>query len=105
MSSLIQEFRRSMQNLLSDLCDDLEKNYQDPAAALRIPVAYFRLVNQSLRQEDYSSWKVVGWIEELNDLVYFIDLCEQLRREKHPRQFTKELLAECEEQFYEHSYL
>jgi len=105
LSSLIHEFRKSMRNLLDELCDDLEKHYPDPAAALRLPVAYFRLVGQAFRQEDYSGWKVVGWIEELNDLVYFIDLREQLRREKHPRQFAKELLAECEEQFYENSYL
>ncbi len=94
-----------MRNLLDELCDDLEKHYPDPAAALRLPVAYFRLVGKSLRYEDYSDWKVVGWIEELNDLVYFIDLSEQLRQEKHPRQFAEELLTECEEQFYENSYL
>jgi len=105
LSSLTHEFRKSMRNLLDELCDELEKHYPDPAAALRLPVAYFRLVGQSLRQEDYSGWKGVGWIEELNDLVYFIDLREQLRREKRPRQFAKGLLAECEEQFYENSYL
>ena len=27
-------------------------------------------------------WKVVGWIEALNDLVYFIDLLQQIREEQ-----------------------
>ena len=94
-----------MRNLLDELCDDLEEHYPGPAAALRLPVAYFRLVGRSLRQEDYFGWKVVGWIEEVNDLVYFIDLREQLLCERNPSQFAAELLAECEEQFYENSYL
>jgi len=94
-----------MRNLLDELCDDLEKHYPGPATALRLPVAYFRLVGRSLKQQDYSDWKVVGWIEKLNDLVYFIDLREQLLCERNPSQFAAELLAECEEQFYENSYL
>ena len=105
LSSLVQEFRASMRGLVFDLCDDLRAHYQRPAAALRLPVDYFRFVGNSLKQEDYSSWKVVGWIEELNDLVYFVDLREQLRRERHLRPFAAELFAACEETFYEHSYL
>ncbi len=105
LSSLVQDFRKSMRNLLDDLCDDLEEHYPDHIVALRLPVTYFRWVGRSLRQEDYSGWKVVGWIEELNDLVYFIDLREQLRCERNHSQFAAELLAECTEQFYENSYL
>ena len=105
LSSLIHEFSKSMRSLLDELCNDLEKHYPGPTAVMRLPVVYFRLVGQSLRQEDYSSWKVVGWIEELNDLVYFIDLREQLRCERNPSQFAAGLFAECEEQFYENSYL
>lgn len=105
LSSLVQEFRASMRGLVFDLCDDLRAHYQRPAAALRLPVDYFRFVGESLKLEDYSSWKVVGWIEELNDLVYFIDLREQLRRERDRRGFAEAFMEECEEQFYEHGYL
>ncbi|MEK6619057.1 MAG: HEXXH motif-containing putative peptide modification protein, partial [Nitrospirota bacterium] len=105
LSSLVQEFRASMRGLVFDLCDDLRAHYQRPAAALRLPVDYFRFVGESLKLEDYSSWKVVGWIEELNDLLYFIDLREQLRRERDRRGFAEAFLAECQEQFYEHGYL
>lgn len=94
-----------MRCLLDELCDDLEEHYPGPTTAMRLPVDYFRLVGRSLRQEDYSSWKVVGWLEELNDLVYFIDLREQLRCERNLSQFAAELLADCEEQLYENSYL
>ncbi|MBI4401149.1 MAG: hypothetical protein HY581_05920 [Nitrospirae bacterium] len=105
LSSLMREFRASMRDLLFDLCDDLEAHYRGPAAALRLPVGFFRCVGESLKPEDYSGWKAVGWIELLNDLVYFIDLLEQLRRERHPHEFAAELFDQCEEQFYEHSYL
>ncbi|GIW54874.1 MAG: hypothetical protein KatS3mg082_1278 [Nitrospiraceae bacterium] len=104
LASLLREFRETMRNLLADLCDDLEKNYPRATASLGLPVGYFRLVGASLAQESFSGWKVVGWIEELNDLVYFIDLQEQLGRERDPRGFAEAFFAECEEQFYEHSY-
>ncbi len=104
LASLLREFRETMRNLLADLCDDLEKNYPHTTASLGLPVGYFRLVGASLAQESFSGWKVVGWIEELNDLVYFIDLQEQLGRERDPRGFAEAFFAECKEQFYEHSY-
>ena len=107
LSSLLDEFRRTMRGLLFDLCEDLQTNYSHALAAMNLPVAYFRLLGRSLRVEDYSNWKVVGWIEELNDLVYFIDLQRQLRREsggRPTRGFAEALLAECKSQFYEHHY-
>ncbi len=104
LASLLREFRETMRNLLVDLCDDLEKNYPHATASLGLPVGYFRLVGASLAQESFSGWKVVGWIEELNDLVYFIDLQEQFGRERDPRGFAEAFFAECEDQFYEHSY-
>ncbi len=104
LASLLHEFRETMQKLLDDLCDDLERHYVRATAALGLPVDYFRLVGASLPQENFSGWKVVGWIEELNDLVYFIDLQEQLEREQDRRGFVEAFFAECEEQFYENSY-
>ncbi len=104
LSSLQGEFRSSMRRLLHDLCDDLEAHYRRRAAALRLPLEYFRFLGDSLKPDDYSNWRVVGWIEELNDLLYFIDLREQFLRERHPRDFAADLLAECQEKFYENSY-
>ncbi len=101
---LLREFRETMQKLLDDLCDDLERHYVRTTASLGLPVGYFRLVGASLPPESFSGWKVVGWIEELNDLVYFIDLQEQFEREQDPRGFAEAFFAECEEQFYENSY-
>ncbi len=105
VSSLVREFRASMRGLLFDLCDDLRAHYQRPAAALRLPVDHFRSVGNSLKLEEYSNWKVVGWIEELNDLVYFLDVREQLRRGRNRQEFAEAFLAECEQQFYENTYL
>lgn len=105
VSSLVQEFRASMRGLVFDLCDDLRAHYQRPAAALRLPVDDVRFVGNSLKQEDYSNWKVVGWIEELNDLVYFLDVREQFRHERDQRGFADAFMKECEEQLYEHGYL
>jgi hypothetical protein len=94
-----------MKRLLSDLCLDLENQYADVAKSLALPVAYFRFLGQALERDAYAHWKVVGWIEALNDLVYFIDLLQQIRAEQHPREFSAQLFAECEEKFFENSYL
>lgn len=102
---LQEEFRLSMKRLLGDLCMDLENQYADLAKSLALPVAYFRFLGRALERDAYAHWKVVGWIETLNDLVYFIDLLRQIREEKHPRAFAAELFAECEEKFFENSYL
>jgi hypothetical protein len=108
MSLLVRlqdEFRLSMKRLLGDLCLDLESQYADVAKSLALPVAYFRFVGQALERDAYSHWKVVGWIETLNDLEYFIDLLQQIREEQNPREFAAQLFAECEEKFFENSYL
>jgi hypothetical protein len=102
---LQEEFCLSMKRLLSDLCLDLESQYADVANSLALPVAYFRFLSQTLERDGYAHWKVVGWIEALNDLVYFIDLLKQVRDEQSPRGFAAELYAECEEKFFENSYL
>jgi len=104
LSSLRDEFRASMRTLLDDLCDDLEAHYRRSVTAFRLPLDFFRFLGDSLKPDDYSNWKVVGWIEELNDLLYFIDLREQFLVERHPPDFAADLLADCQEKFYENSY-
>ena len=105
LARLQGEFRLSMKRLLGDLCLDLESQYAEVAKSLALPVAYFRFLGQSLQRDAYAHWKVVGWIEALNDLVYFIDLLQQIRAEQNPREFAEQLFAECEEKFFENSYL
>ena len=105
LARLQEEFRLSMKRLLSDLCLDLETQYADVAKSLALPVAYFRFLGQALERDAYAHWKVVGWIEALNDLMYFIDLLQQIREEQNPREFAAQLFAECEEKFFENSYL
>lgn len=102
---LQEEFRLSMKRLLGDLCLDLETQYAGVAKSLALPLAYFRFLGQSLEHDAYAHWKVVGWIEALNDLVYFIDLLQQIREEQNPREFAAQLFAECQEKFFENSYL
>jgi HEXXH motif-containing protein len=102
---LQEEFRLSMKRLLHDLCLDLESQYAEVVESLALPVAYFRFLGQSLELDAYVHWKVVGWIEALNDLVYFIDLLQQIRKEQNPREFAAQLYTECQEKFFENSYL
>jgi len=105
LTRLQEEFRLSMRRLLDDLCLDLESHYADVAKSLALPVAYFRFLRQSLERDVYAHWKVVGWIEALNDLVYFVDLLQQIREEQSPHEFAAQLFAECQEKFFENSYL
>ena len=105
LARLQAEFRLSMKRLMGDLCLDLESQYADVAKSLALPVAYFRFLGQALERDAYAHWKVVGWIEALNDLVYFIDLLQQIREEQSPREFAAQLFAECQEKFFENSYL
>jgi hypothetical protein len=105
LARLQEEFRLSMKRLLSDLCLDLESQYVAVAQSLGLPVAYFRFLGQALDRNAYAHWKVVGWIEGLNDLVYFIDLLQQIQQEQNHREFAAQLFAECEEKFFENSYL
>lgn len=94
-----------MRGLLFDLCDDLNTRYRKQARALGLAPRSFRGVGRALKPEDFSNWKVVGWIEEMNDLVYFLDVQRQLKKERSPAAFAESFLAACDEQFYEHAYL
>jgi HEXXH motif-containing protein len=105
LARLQEEFRLSMKRLLGDLCLDLEGQYAEVSKSLTLPVAYFRFLGQALERDAFAHWKVVGWIEAVNDLVYFIDLLKQIREERSPREFAAQLFAECEEKFFENSYL
>ena len=105
LARLQEEFRLSMRRLLDDLCLDLESQYADVAKSLALPVGYFRFLRQALQRDAYAHWKVVGWIEALNDLVYFIDLLQQIRAEQNLREFAAQLFVECQEKFFENSYL
>ena len=101
---LMTEFRRSMCGLLKDVCQDFERNYADAVCTFGLPVDWFRKLGQSFTSEDYSNWKVVGWIELLNDLLYFVDILGQVRQERSRGQIAAQLRAEFKEKFYEHGY-
>jgi HEXXH motif-containing protein len=99
------EFRRSMRTLLTVVCRDIERHYAPLAKRLQLPADYFRFVAGTVDRSAFSNWKVVGWIEALNDLLYFLDLLAQIRRERERRDFAEQLFEECKEQFFENSYL
>ncbi|MBA5868025.1 MAG: hypothetical protein GDA67_15130 [Nitrospira sp. CR1.3] len=105
LDRLQAEFRQSMKSLLLDLCRELADDYAELTAQLDVPVNYFQFVAHAFVERSYGNWKVVGWIETLNDLVYFLDLLQQSRKERDPRGFAEELFAECEQKFFENSYL
>lgn len=86
-----------MRRLLLDLCKELQGS--------RLPVGFFRLLADRLSMDDFDHWKVVGWIESLNDLVYFEDIRRQLSREPDRSGFSEQFLAHCQDAFYENSYL
>ncbi len=98
------EFRRSMRRLLRDLCRDLERHYAGLARGLGLPIEYFLFLTRAFEGAVYSNWKVVGWIEALNDLIYFLDVLTQIRKERNQRLFAEQLFHECEQKFFENSY-
>ena len=105
--SLVAELRITMRRLLAEVCLDFEQQHATATDRYRLPIPFFREVGRAFPLEYFSTWKVVGWIEELNDLLYFVDVEEQLTREKRRRpsaDFLAELFEECEEKFYEHAY-
>ncbi|MBK9114037.1 MAG: hypothetical protein IPM88_21065 [Nitrospira sp.] len=62
-------------------------------------------VGTVVRIRDYNNWKVVGWIESLNDLLYFVDILVQVRQERSlAERIAAQLRAEFREKFYEHGY-
>jgi hypothetical protein len=93
-----------MRGLLKEVCQDLERNYADAVCTFGLPLDWFRTLGQSLESEDYSNWKVVGWIESLNDLLYFVDILVQVRQERSRGEIAAQLRAEFREKFYEHGY-
>jgi HEXXH motif-containing protein len=99
------EFRLSMRALLLDLCRELEADYAELAARHELPAGFFLLIGQALKLETYSNWKVVGWIEALNDLVYFLDILQQWEKETQRAEFARQLFVECQEKFFENRYL
>ncbi|HKT35516.1 MAG TPA: HEXXH motif-containing putative peptide modification protein [Nitrospira sp.] len=99
------EFRQSMRNLLLGLCQDIQDHYADLADRFGVPVEYFRFLANTFDRTAYSNWKIVGWIEALNDLVYFLDLLAQIRQERDQRGFAEQLFEECRVKFFENSYL
>lgn len=104
LTGLMVEFRGSMRGLLKDLCRDFEHNYAEAAQALDLPMGWFRTIERSLTHAELSNWKVVGWIESLNDLLYFVDILGQVRLERSRRDIAEQLQAEFKEKFYEHGY-
>jgi HEXXH motif-containing protein len=105
LSRLQVEFRKSMRKLLAALCRDIAGQYAHSARRFALPLDYFRYLARTLDRSAFSNWKVVGWIEALNDLVYFLDLLSQIRHERDQRGFAEQLFAECEDKFFEHTYL
>lgn len=94
-----------MKGLLLDLCRELASDYRDLADRLDVPGSYWQFMGHALPDVAFSNWKIVGWIETLNDFVYFLDLLGQIRKEKDQRGFAEQLFAECEHKFFENSYL
>ena len=105
LDSLLAEFRATMRALLLDLCRDLAALARTALLARRFPISYFRSLARALKPEEFSHWRVVGLIEGLNDLVYFLDAAEQLRADRDAQGFAESFFAACVEQFYENSYL
>ncbi|NGZ60733.1 MAG: hypothetical protein CV081_09565 [Nitrospira sp. LK265] len=105
LTQLQDEFRLSMRRLLIDLCRELHAAYSDLARELTLSTGFFDSLHSNLKLEAYSNWKVVGWIETLNDLVYFLDVLRQLKKEQDRPEFAEQLLDECREKFFEHGYL
>jgi hypothetical protein len=93
ISRLQVEFRQSMRTLLVALCRDLERQYAELAAGLDLPLGYFRFLAHTFDRAAFSNWKLVGWIEALNDLVYFVDLLAQVGHEQDQQDFAGQLFT------------
>ncbi len=104
LDCLMEELRTSMRGLLIELCRDFERRYRGETARLGLPVGWFRMLARTLPHFDYSHWKVVGWIETLNDLLYFVDVLVQVRRARSSQDIAEQLQEEFQDLFYENSY-
>ena len=105
LARLQAEFGRSMKTLLLELCRELGEDYEDVAHQLDLPADYFHFVAHALDEQSFGNWNIVGWIESLNDLVYFVDLLQQVKKERDQHEFAEQLFTECEHKFFENSYL
>jgi HEXXH motif-containing protein len=105
LAQLRDEFRLSMRRLFIDLCCELHADHADLAREFGLPTGFFDSLHSSLKPAAYSNWKVVGWIETLNDLIYLLDILRQLKSEQDRPEFAEQLLDECQEKFFEHGYL
>ena len=105
LGKLQHEFRRSMRRLYAELGHELHGDYGDLAQELRLPIAFFDHLRSAVPVESYSTWKVVGWIETLNDLVYLLDVYRQLKCEQDGAEFAAQFFDECREKFFEHGYM
>ncbi|MBH0203773.1 MAG: hypothetical protein HP496_16090 [Nitrospira sp.] len=94
-----------MRRLLVDLCREVHADHADLAGECGLPTGFLASLRSSLKLTAYSNWKVVGWIETLNDFVYLMDVLSQLKREQDRPEFAAQLLSECQEKFFEHGYL
>ena len=93
-----------MRRLLTDLCRELHAEHADLTGELCLPTGLFERLRSRFALEAYSNWKVVGWIETINDLVYFFDVLKQWKLEQDRADFTEQLFDECQEKFFEHGY-
>lgn len=105
LAQLRDEFRLSMRRVFVDLCREMHAHHVDLARELGLPTGFFDRLHSSLKPRAYSNWKVVGWIETLNDLVYLLDVLLQIKSERDRPEFAAQLLNECQEKFFEHGYL
>ncbi|MCC6965471.1 MAG: hypothetical protein IT391_04205 [Nitrospira sp.] len=104
LERLMEAFQQSMRGLLKDVCRDFTRNYADATCTFDLPIDWFLSLGHSFTQAEYSNWKVVGWIESLNDLLYFVDILAQVRQERSRLEIAEQLRAEFREKFYEHGY-
>ncbi|MBL8054115.1 MAG: hypothetical protein JNK03_12140, partial [Nitrospira sp.] len=88
-----------MRRLHGDLCRELRTDYADLSRELKLPASFFDHLRLAFPLESYSTWKVVGWIETLNDLLYLLDVYQQLNIEQDRTDFAVQLFDECQEKF------
>ena len=105
LAQLQDEFRLSMRRLFIDLCREVHADHAGLAREFGLPTGFFDTLHSSLKTEAYSNWKVVGWIETLNDLVYLLDVLKQWKIERDQPDFAAQFFDECREKFFEHGYL
>lgn len=99
LEKLRDEFRLSMRQLFVELCRELHADHVALTRKLSIPTAFLGSLRSEFPPDIYSNWKVVGWIETLNDLVYLLDVIRQFEEEQDRPEFAEQLLAECQEKF------